>query len=167
MSDFTLLPASAGQFRDWAFDPTNAVRIEIRHQGRTRILARNAAGHWEGGVAQGGTLADPAVDEALYRMGHSAGGRFPAPQEPALQQFAFDQVDHSVTVVLREGGPFRSLQLRFGGRPNAVNQFVLARFDEDAEAVLTQFPLVLYQDFIGPWLGATPAVDNRPGSSPP
>lgn len=167
MSDFTLLPASAGQFRDWVFDPTNAVRIEIRHQGRTRILGRNAAGRWEGGVAIGGTLADPAIDEALYRIAHAAGGRFPAPQEPALRQFAFDQVDHAVTVVLREGGPFRSLQLRFGGRPNAVNQFVLARFDEDAEAVLTQFPLVLYQEFIGPWLGATPAAETKPGASPP
>lgn len=157
MSDFSLLPVSAGQFRDWTFDPTNAVRIEIRHQGRSRILARNAAGRWEGGVAVGGVLPDPAIDESLFRIGHQSSGRFPAPQEPALRQFAFDQVDHSVTVFLRDGGPFRSLQLRFGGRPNAVNQFVLARFDDDAEGVLTQFPLMLYQDFVGPWLGATPS----------
>ena len=159
MPDFSLLPVSAGQFRDWSFDPTNAVRIEIRHQGRSRVLARNAAGGWEGGVAQGGLLPDPAIDEALYRIGHAANGRYPAPQEAALRQFAFDQVDHSVTVFLRDGGPFRSLQLRFGGRPNAVNQFVLARFDDDTDAVLTQFPLLLYQDFVGPWLGATPAAD--------
>jgi hypothetical protein len=48
-----------------------------------------------------------------------------------------------------------------------VNQFVLARFDDDAEAVLTQFPLVLSQEFIGPWLGATPAAEAKPGASPP
>lgn len=164
MADFTLLPVSAGQFRDWSFDPTNAVRIEIVQQGRTRILVRNAAGRWDGGIAIGGTLADPAIEEALYRLGRAASGRYPAPQEAALRQFAFDQVDHAVTVTLRPGGPFQSLRLRFGGRPNAVNQFVLARFDEDSEAVLTQFPLLLYQDFIGPWL-SVPAV-SEPGTPP-
>ena len=164
MADFTLLPVSTGQFRDWSFDPTNAVRIEIVQQGRTRILVRNAAGRWDGGIAIGGTLADPAIEEALYRLGRAASGRYPAPQEAALRQFAFDQVDHAVTVTLRPGGPFQSLRLRFGGRPTAVNQFVLARFDEDSEAVLTQFPLLLYQDFIGPWL-SVPAV-SEPGTPP-
>jgi len=164
MADFALLPVSAGQFRDWAFDPTNAGRIEIRQQGRTRVLVRGAAGKWDGGIAIGGTLADPAIDEALYRIGHTATGRYPAPQEAALRQFAFEQVDHSVTVTLKQGGPFRTLQVRFGGRPNAVNQFVLARFDDEAEGVLTQFPLLLYQDFIGPWLGAP--AEPGPGNKP-
>lgn len=162
--DFSILPVTAAQLRDFVFDPTNTIRIEIRHQGRLRILNRTASGHWDGSVSIGATLADPAIDECLYRLSRAAGGRFPEPDSTALKQFAFAQVGHSLTLVLKEGGPFRSLNLHFGGRPNAVNQFVLARFDEEPEGVLTQFPLQIYQEYVGPWLSAVTAVDS---GSPP
>ncbi|MFM7556315.1 MAG: hypothetical protein ACKPAH_13600, partial [Verrucomicrobiota bacterium] len=72
---------------------------------------------------------------------------------------AFDQLDHALTLTLAEGGPFRTLRLRFGGR-NAVNQFVWAAFDPGEPAILTQFPLGLYQEFIGPWFSAPPTTPS-------
>jgi hypothetical protein len=156
MADFVVLPRSPAQFRDWKIDPTNVVRVEIRHRGATRVLLRDAAGRWQGRGMPPGALTDPAIDEGLYRLGQSAAGRFPAPDGAALKQFGFELVDHAVTVIQREGGPFRTLELRFGGRPNAVNQFVLARFDDEETPVLTEFPLRLYQEFVGPWFGIAP-----------
>lgn len=151
--DLQTLPVSASQFRDWNLNPSNIVQIEIRQQGRTRILKRNALGRWDGVVAVQGLLPDPAIDEGLFRIGQAPIGRFPVPNEAALKQFAFDQMDHAVTLTQKDGGNFRTLHLRFGGR-NAVNQFVWAAFDSGEPAVLTQFPLSLYQEYIGPWFSA-------------
>lgn len=163
VGDFVVLPVSAGQFREWTINPTNVTRVDIRHKGRNRSLVRNAVGKWEGASTSGGVLADPAVDEGLYRIGQAPIGRFPSPQEAALKQFGFDQVDHAITISLAGGGAFRTLKLQFGGRRNAVNQFVLATFDDDVSSVLTEFPLGIYQDFIGPWFGILPeSGDPKP-----
>jgi hypothetical protein len=163
VGDFVTLPVAEGQFRDWTINPTNVVRVDIRHKGRTRVLSRNAAGKWEGASSTGGVLIGPAIEEGLYRIGQAPLGKFPGPQEAALKQFGFDQVDHTVTVTMGEGGSFRTLKLQFGGRRNAVNQFVLATFDDDASSVLTEFPLGIYQDFIGPWFGIAPeSGDPKP-----
>lgn len=153
--DLQTLPVSASQFRDWSLNPSNVVQVEIRQQGRTRVLKRNAIGRWEGVAAAQGVLPDPAIDEGLHRIGQAPIGRFPVPNDAALQQFAFDRLDHALTLTLAEGGPFRTLRLRFGGR-NAVNQFVWAAFDSGEPAILTQFPLGLYQEYIGPWFSAPP-----------
>ncbi len=158
--DLQTLPVSASQFRDWNLNPSNIVQIEIRQQGRVRVLKRNAVGRWEGVAAAQGVLADPAIDEGLHRIGLAPIGRFPVPNEAALKQFAFDQLDHAVTLTQAEGGNFRTLQLRFGGR-NAVNQFVWAAFDSGEPAILTQFPLGLYQEYIGPWFSAPPTTPNE------
>jgi hypothetical protein len=158
--DLQVLPVSASQFRDWNLNPSNIVQIEIRQQGRTRILKRNVAGRWDGAVAVQGLLPDPAIDEGLFRIGQAPIGRFPVPNEAALKQFAFDQLDHAVTLTQKEGGNFRTLHLRFGGR-NAVNQFVWAAFDSGEPAVLTQFSLSLYQEYIGPWFSAPPVTPNE------
>ena len=158
--DLQTLPVSASQFRDWTLNPSNIVQIEIRQQGRTRVLKRNALGRWEGVVAAQGVLADPAIDEGLHRIGQAPIGRFPVPNDAALKQFAFDQLDHAVTLTQAEGGNFRTLLLRFGGR-NAVNQFVWAAFDSGEPAILTQFPLGLYQEYIGPWFSAPPTTPNE------
>jgi hypothetical protein len=158
--DLQTLPVSASQFRDWNLNPSNIVQIEIRQQGRVRLLKRNAVGRWDGLVAVQGVLPDPAIDEGLYRIGQAPIGRFPVPNEAALKQFAFDQLDHAVTLTQKEGGNFRTLHLRFGGR-NAVNQFVWAAFDSGEPAILTQFPLSLYQEYIGPWLSAPPTTPNE------
>lgn len=158
--DLQTLPVSASQFRDWSLNPSNIVQVEIRQQGRTRLLKRNALGHWEGVVAAQGVLADPAIDEGLHRIGQAPIGRFPVPNEAALKQFAFDQLDHAVTLTHKEGGSFRTLHLRFGGR-NAVNQFVWAAFDSGEPAILTQFPLNLYQEYIGPWFSAPPITPSE------
>jgi hypothetical protein len=157
--DLQTLPVSATQFRDWSLNPTNVVQVEIRQQGRTRILKRNAIGRWEGVAAAQGVLPDPAIDEGLHRIGLAPIGRFPAPNDAALKQFAFDQLDHAMTLTLSDGSPFRTLRLRFGGR-NAVNQFVWAAFDPGEPAILTQFPLGLYQEFIGPWFSAPPTTPS-------
>jgi hypothetical protein len=158
--DLQILPVSAPQFRDWNLNPSNIVQIEIRQQGRTRMLRRNSLGRWDGVIAAQGLLPDPAIDEGLYRIGQAPIGRFPVPNDVALKQFAFDQLDHAVTLTQKEGGNFRSLHLRFGGR-NAINQFVWAAFDSDEPAILTQFPLSLYQEYIGPWFSAPPATSNE------
>lgn len=158
--DLQTLPVSASQFRDWNLNPSNIVQIEIRHQGRTRLLRRTPLGRWDGVVAVQGLLADPAIDEGLYRIGQAPIGRFPVPTEAALKQFAFDQLDHAVILTHKEGGSFRTLHLRFGGR-NAVNQFVWAAFDSGEPAVLTQFPLNLYQEYIGPWFSAPPTTPSE------
>jgi len=157
--DLQILPVSATQFRDWSLNPSNVVQVEIRQQGRTRVLKRNALGRWEGVAAAQGVLSDPAIDEGLHRIGQAPIGRFPVPNDAALKQFAFDQLDHALTLTLAEGGPFRTLRLRFGGR-NAVNQFVWAAFDPGEPAILTQFPLGLYQEFIGPWFSAPPTTPS-------
>lgn len=157
--DLQTLPVSATQFRDWSLNPSNVVQVEIRQQGRTRILKRNAIGRWEGVVAAQGVLPDPAIDEGLHRIGLAPIGRFPVPNDAALKQFAFDQLDHALTLTLSEASPFRTLRLRFGGR-NAVNQFVWAAFDPGEPAILTQFPLGLYQEFIGPWFSAPPTTPS-------
>ena len=158
--DLQTLPVSASQFRDWNLNPSNIVQIEIRQQGRTRILKRNAAGRWDGVVAMQGLLPDPAIDEGLFRIGQAPIGRFPVPNEAALKQFAFDQLDHAVTLTQKEGGNFRTLHLRFGGR-NAIHQFVWAAFDSGEPAILTQFSLSLYQEYIGPWFSAPPVTPNE------
>jgi len=158
--DLQTLPVSASQFRDWNLNPSNIVQIEIRQQGRTRILRRNSLGRWDGVVAVQGLLPDPAIDEGLYRIGQAPIGRFAAPNDAALKQFAFDQLDHAVTLTHKEGGYFRSLHLRFGGR-NAIHQFVWAAFDSGEPAILTQFPLSLYQEYIGSWFSAPPVTSNE------
>ncbi len=158
--DLQTLPVSASQFRDWNLNPSNIVQIEIRQQGRTRILRRNSLGRWDGVVAVQGLMPDPAIDEGLYRIGQAPIGRFAAPNDAALKQFAFDQLDHAVTLTHKEGGYFRSLHLRFGGR-NAVHQFVWAAFDSGEPAILTQFPLSLYQEYIGSWFSAPPVTSNE------
>jgi hypothetical protein len=158
--DLQTLPVSASQFRDWNLNPSNIVQIEIRQQGRTRLLRRTPLGRWDGVVAVQGLLVDPAIDEALFRIGQAPIGRFPVPNEAALKQFAFDQLDHAVTLTQKEGGSFRTLHLRFGGR-NAVNQFVWAAFDSGEPAILTQFPLSLYQEYIGPWFSAPPTTPSE------
>jgi hypothetical protein len=158
--DLQTLPVSASQFRDWNLNPSNIVQIEIRQQGRTRILRRNSLGRWDGVVAVQGLMPDPAIDEGLYRIGQAPIGRFAAPNDAALKQFAFDQLDHAVTLTHKEGGYFRSLHLRFGGR-NAIHQFVWAAFDSGEPAILTQFPLSLYQEYIGSWFSAPPVTSNE------
>ena len=158
--DLQILPVSAPQFRDWNLNPSNIVQIEIHQQGRTRTLRRNSLGRWDGVIAVQGVLPDPAIDEGLYRIGQAPIGRYPVPNDVALKQFAFDQLDHAVTLTQKEGGNFRSLHLRFGGR-NAINQFVWAAFDSDEPAILTQFPLNLYQEYIGPWFSAPPTTSNE------
>lgn len=124
------------------------------------MLRRNSLGRWDGVIAVQGVLPDPAIDEGLYRIGQAPIGRYPVPNDVALKQFAFDQLDHAVTLTQKEGGNFRSLHLRFGGR-NAINQFVWAAFDSDEPAILTQFPLNLYQEYIGPWFSAPPTTSNE------
>ena len=158
--DLQTLPVSASQFRDWNLNPSNIVQIEIRQQGRTRLLRRTPLGRWDGVAAVQGLLADPAIDEGLYRIGQAPIGRFPVPNEAALKQFAFDQLDHAVILTHKEGGSFRTLHLRFGGR-NAVNQFIWAAFDSGEPAILTQFPIQLYQDYIGPWFSAPPTTPSE------
>jgi hypothetical protein len=158
--DLQTLPVSASQFRDWNLNPSNIVQIEIRQQGRTRILRRNSLGRWDGVVAVQGLLPDPAIDEGLYRIGQAPIGRFAAPNDAALKQFAFDQLDHAVTLTHKEGGYFRSLHLRFGGR-NAIHQFIWAAFDSGEPAILTQFPMSLYQEYIGSWFSAPPVTSNE------
>ena len=157
--DLQTLPVSSSQFRDWSLNPSNVVRIEIRQQGRTRILNRTVAGRWDGVASVQGVLPDPAIDEGLYRLGQAPIGRFPVPNEAALKQFAFDQLDHALILTQKEGASFQKLHLRFGGR-NAVNQFVWAAFDSGEPAILTQFPLSLYQEYIGPWFSAPPTTPN-------
>jgi hypothetical protein len=153
LAEYTILPRGAAQFRTWTLAPSGVARIEIIQKGQSRGLARSEDGTWRVESGSPGALIGAALDEALVRLGQVSPVRVPEPPGAALVAYGFELVDHQCKITLREPAGFRSVTLRFGGRPNAVNQFVLARFDDEPDGILTEFPLTLYRDFVGPYLG--------------
>lgn len=148
LGELLRLPEVADQVRLMRFDPTNVVEITIQQKGRNRVLTRGGNGRWTSSGPQGspGAFLDEAVNETLFRLGRVDSTRYRTPEKEQLGLLKFDEVDHSVDLRFRPGGDRASVRFRFGGKNPANNMFALVRFDTDADPLLIEFPVALYED---------------------
>lgn len=146
LAELVRLPEVPDQLRDLRFEATNVVRVEIRHQGRTRTLERGADGAWQVTAGAPGAPLEEAVNETLFRLGQVRGPRYVVRDEEQLKPLKFAEVAHTLTLHFRAGGPLRQMVLRFGGRNAVNNLFAAARFDDDPTPLLFEFPGTLYED---------------------
>ncbi len=149
LGELLRLPEVADQVRLMRFDPTNVVEITIQQKGRQRVLTRGGNGRWTASSGASGSpvaFLDEAVNETLFRLGRVDSTRYRTPEEEQLGLLKFKEVDHSIDLRFRPGSGPASVRFQFGGRNPANNMFALVRFDTDADPLLIEFPVALYED---------------------
>ncbi|HAB15304.1 MAG TPA: hypothetical protein DCE44_02525, partial [Verrucomicrobiales bacterium] len=148
LAELLRLPEVASQLRDLHFAPTNVVEVVIEQKGRQRTLSRKPAGQWTVTTGANGPLLDEAINETLYRLGQVESTRYVLADPKQLELLKFSEVAHTVTFRFKPGSEFSSIKLQFGGRNPVNNLLALARFDENSQPVLFEFPGTLYEDVL-------------------
>ena len=142
------LPESAAQLRLLQFEPTNVVQVTVLQKGRTKVVTRGADGKWQAGPGGSDLLFDESINEALYRIGHLDGARYPLRDATQFGLLKFPEVDHTLVLRMAPGTPIDQLTLLFGGRNAMDNLYAVARCDGDARGFLLEFPGVVYLDVL-------------------
>jgi hypothetical protein len=146
LGELLRLPEVADQIRLMRFDPTNVVEVAIGQKGRKRVLTRGLNGRWTASSGSPAAFLDEAVNETLFRLGRVESTRYRTPEDEQLGLLKFKEVDHSIDLKFRPGTGPASLRFQFGGKNPANNMFALVRFDTDADPLLIEFPVALYED---------------------
>ncbi len=146
LGELLRLPEVADQVRLMRFDPTNVVEVAIEQKGRKRVLTRGVNGRWTASAGSPAVFLDETVNETLFRLGRVESTRYRTPVEEQLGLLKFKEVDHSIDLRFRPGSGPTSVRFQFGGKNPANNMFALVRFDADADPLLIEFPVALYED---------------------
>jgi hypothetical protein len=161
------IPRAPWQIRDrqvWSFS-TNAVRaITLSEKGRKLKLERNDAGQWTVAPGyQGSIINTAALQEALYRLGTLRAVFWTARGEEALKDYGFDETDHAVELEIHQETGTETRSLRFGWRSGHEHPYAAAVID--GEWTVFEFPVMLYHEFVRPFL-SVPQTGLSPSSSP-
>jgi len=146
------LAHAAEQLHDWRFNATNAVRLQIRREGRDGFLVRTN-GTWNTARGKLDSIAAANLDATLNGLGMLRSHRMALSTQAQEQQFRrlyhFDQSPLAVTIELTASpaAGFTKWSLEFGGEFGA-SRVALARFDDEAIGLRIQVPLILFEDLM-------------------
>ena len=146
-----VLVETPNQLRDWRFELSQIVRIEIKHTNVVRELARSGSGgNWNEPARSNQSFSKETsefIDELLFRLSTNESDRYAIRDEkPFLDSGGFRQRTHEITLHFREGSEFlRRLRVRFGGVIGNRN-LALAYFDDDPVGIRVTIPEKLYGD---------------------
>lgn len=153
---FERLPNAWWQLRDraiWHFESNQVVAIEVQQRGRHLRYTRDGQKQWLRPPGSAVVMVQPAIEEALYRLGQLSAIYWSGYGDDHLDRFGFAETDFQIALEINRGGQMETNAIQFGKPSPHFHPY--ASVWRDGRRLAFEFPVDLYA-LVVQYLGLPP-----------